>query len=83
MPDFTNFTSAFPDSQRGIERSLRQTIQKFEPRLQGVRVGFHPREDDPMSITFQITARLVLEDHKDPVSFESQVDSDGHIKVKG
>lgn len=83
VPDFTNFMSAFPDSKRGVERSLRQTIQKFEPRLQGVRVGFHPQEDDPMSISFQISARLVLEGHKDPVSFESQVDSSGHIKVKG
>ncbi len=83
VPDFTNFTSAFPDSQRGFERSLRQTIQKFEPRLQGVRVGFHPLEDDKTSIMFQITARLVLEGHKTPVFFESQVDSDGHIKVKG
>ena len=83
VPDFTNFMSAFPDSQRGIERSLRQTIQKYEPRLQSVRVGFHSKEDDPMTIRFQITARLVLDDHKDPVSFESQVDSGGHIKVKG
>jgi type VI secretion system protein len=83
VPDFTNFMSAFPDSQRGIQRSLRQTIQKYEPRLQGVRVGFFPREDDPLSISFHITARLVLESHKDPVSFESLVDSDGRIRIKG
>ncbi len=83
VPDFTNFMSAFPDSKRSIERSLRQTIQKFEPRLRGVRVGFHPQEDDPMTITFEITAQLVLENHKEAVHFESQVDSGGHIKVKG
>ncbi len=82
VPDFTNFTSAFPDSQRGMERSLRQTIQKYEPRLKGVRVGFIPNDDNPMSVTFQITARLVLEGHRDPVSFESMVDSGGHIRVK-
>lgn len=82
VPDFTNFTSAFPDSQRGVERSLRQTIRKYEPRLQGVRVEFLPKEEDSMSIMFKISARLVLENHKEPVSFESQVDSDGHIKVK-
>ncbi len=82
VPDFTNFKSAFPDSQRGIERNLRQTIQKYEPRLQGIRVVFLPKDEDSMSIMFKITARLVLEDHKEPVSFESQVDSDGYIKVK-
>ena len=83
VPDFTNFMSAFPDSQRSIERSLRQTIQKYEPRLQGIRVAFFPKEDDPLSISFQITARLVLKDHKDPVSFESMVDADGRIRIKG
>jgi type VI secretion system protein len=83
VPDFTNFMSDFPDSQRGIERSLRQTIQKFEPRLEGVRVSFFPKEDDPLTVTFQITARLVLKEHNDPVSFESLVDSGGHFRVKG
>jgi type VI secretion system protein len=82
VPDFTNFMSGFPDSQRSLERSLRQTIQKYEPRLQGVRVHFFPREDDPLSIAFQITARLVLEGHRDPVSFESMLDSDGRIRIK-
>ena len=82
VPDFTNFMSAFPDSQRTMERQVRQTIQKFEPRLKGVRVGFFPREDDPLTISFKITARLVLKDHKDPVSFESEVDSSGHIRIR-
>jgi type VI secretion system protein len=82
VPDFTNFTSAFPDSQRGMERMLRQTIQKYEPRLKGIRVGFFMQEDDPLTISFQITARLVLKDHKDPVSFESRVDSSGHVRLK-
>ena len=83
VPDFTNFMSAFPDSQRVIERGLRLTIQKYEPRLEGVRVGFFPREDDPLTVSFHITARLVLKDHKESVSFESMVDSGGHIRVKG
>ncbi len=82
VPDFTNFMGSFSDSQRSMERQVRQTIQKYEPRLEGVRVGFFPREDDPLTISFQITARLVLKNHKDPVSFESQVDSSGHVRIK-
>lgn len=83
VPDFTNFMASFADSQRNLERSLRQTIQKYEPRLQGVRVGFFSREEDPLTISFQITARLVLEGQKDPIIFESTVDSGGRIRVKG
>jgi type VI secretion system protein len=81
-PDFTNFMSTFPDSQRAIERSLRQTIQKYEPRLKGVRVAFFPRREDPLSISLQITARLVFKDHKESVSFTSMVDADGHIRMQ-
>jgi type VI secretion system protein len=83
VPDFTNFMGSYSESQRSLERSLRQTIQKYEPRLQNVRVGFFPREDDPLTISFQIEARLVLEGQKDPVLFESTVDSGGHIRVRG
>lgn len=83
VPDFTDFASAFPNSQRDLERSLRRTIQKYEPRLQGVRVQFFPKEDDPLTLSFQITARLVLPEHKEPVAFESLVDTGGHIRVKG
>lgn len=82
VPDFTHFMNVFSDSKRSMERRVRQTIQKYEPRLKGIRVGFFPREDDPLTLSFQITARLVLENHKDPVSFESQVDSSGHVRLK-
>lgn len=82
VPDFTNFMSTFPDSQRGIERSLRRTIQTYEPRLQQVRVTFLPREEDPLSINLHIAARLVFEDHEAPVSFESMVDADGRIRMQ-
>lgn len=82
IPDFTNFVSAFPEAQRSLERTLRQTIQKYEPRLQGVRVSFLTDTDDPLTLSFQIQARLVLKDHKDSVLFESVVDSGGQVRVK-
>jgi len=82
VPDFTNFMGTYSESQRHLERDLRQTIQRFEPRLQGVRVRFFPREDDPLTITFQITARLALEGEKDPILFQSTVDSTGHIRIR-
>ena len=83
IPDFTNFISAFPDAQRTLERNLRQTIQKYEPRLKGVRVTFIEDSDDKLTLSFQIQARLVLQGHKDSVLFESVVDSGGQVRVKG
>jgi len=82
VPDFTDFMSTYPDSARDLERSLRQTIQKYEPRLRNVRVKFIPQEEGDLAVSFQISARLNLERLKDSVIFESKLDSDGRIKIK-
>jgi type VI secretion system protein len=68
---------------REFARSIRQTIQKYEPRLKGIRVRLIPQEEDFLSLRFQIMAQLVTEDHKEPVLFESVVDSDGKISING
>ena len=82
IPDFTDFKSAYPDAHRELERSIRQTIQKYEPRLTAVRVNFIPQDDEMLTVTFQIVARLVLEGRKEPVVFESILDSDGKIRIR-
>jgi len=82
IPDFTNLMSGFPESRRAIERTIRNTIQTFEPRLQGVRVVFLDQQEDKLTLSFQISAQLVLAGHKDPVTFESVLDAGGRIEVK-
>ncbi len=82
IPDFTDFKSDYADAYRDLERSIRQTIQKYEPRLKSVRVKFIPHDDEMLTVSFQIIARLVLEGRKDPVVFESILDSDGKIKIR-
>ncbi len=82
LPDFTEFLRAYPDSIRDMERMVRRTILKYEPRLAGVRVRFIPREEDALSLRFQITARLSIDEKKSPVIFESVVGSDGKISVR-
>lgn len=85
IPDFTNFMSGFDETKRSLERSIRQTIQKYEPRLQGVRVTFAEEKErtDKLTLNFQIQARLVLPGHKEPVMFESVVNAGGQVKVRG
>jgi type VI secretion system protein len=82
IPDFTDFKSAFPDAHRDLERAIRQTIQKYEPRLKSVRVKFIPNDDELLTVSFQIVARLILEGRKDAVVFESILDSDGKIRIR-
>jgi len=82
VPDFTDFLHSYPDSVREMERTLRLVIQKYEPRLKAVRVSFVPQDESALSLSFQITARLSTEE-KTQVLFETRVDSEGKIEVRG
>ena len=82
MPDFTYFLRAYPDSIREIERSIRETIQKYEPRLKAIQVNSIPNDEDVLSLRFQIIARLATDEDKGPVLFESILGSDGKMSVR-
>jgi type VI secretion system protein len=82
VPDFTDFLHSYPDSVREMERTLRLVIQKYEPRLKAVRVSLIPQDESALSLSFQITARLSMEE-KTQVLFETRVDSEGKIEVRG
>ena len=82
VPDFTEFLHDYPESLRAIERTIRHTIQKYEPRLKAVRVNFLPPDDERLVLRFQIAAKLDLEDETLPVVMESLVDPDGKIKLR-
>jgi type VI secretion system protein len=82
VPDFTDLLYSYPESVRDIERTIRSAIQKYEPRLKAVKVTFIPQDADLLSLRFQIAARLSSES-KTQVFFETIVDSDGKIEIKG
>jgi type VI secretion system protein len=82
VPDFTEFLNEIPESIRDLEKSIRLTVQKYEPRLIGVKVSFIPQEEDLLSAHFQLVARLTT-DSKTQVFFETLIDSEGKVNVKG
>jgi type VI secretion system protein len=90
-PDFTDFFLTLPktesDPKREIEKAIRLAIQKYEPRLKGVRVSLIDQDEagelpDPLTIRFQITGRLVMES-KTQVFLETIVDNEGKINIVG
>ncbi len=92
-PDFTDFFLTLPKTEanpkREIEKMIRLAIQKYEPRLQGVRVSLLEGEDgeadlqtDPLTIRFQITGRLVTAS-KNQVFLETIVDNEGKVNIVG
>ncbi|MBR9982822.1 MAG: type VI secretion system baseplate subunit TssE [Desulfatitalea sp.] len=82
IPDFIDLMSGYPESRRTIERTIRDTIQKFEPRLSNVRVSFLDEVEETLTVNFQITAQLVSAGQKHPVTFDSVLDAGGQITVK-
>jgi len=83
IPDFTHKSSGFSDAIRDLERTIRNTIQKYEPRLKSVRVKFVPQEETTLAVSFQIAGQLILGEWKNPITFQSVMDSDGKFTIKG
>jgi type VI secretion system protein len=83
IPDFTDFGSSFLESAGAMERSLREIIQRYEPRLRVMRVSFVPQEDGAVSLRFVILGKLATGDEKIPVHIETVVDTNGKVSVSG
>lgn len=81
LPDFAELLRDYPDSLRDFERSIRMTIQKYEPRLKMVRVKLLPNEEDLLTLRFQVSARLAAQEQRVPVLLESSVDQDGKVRI--
>ncbi|MCA9423340.1 MAG: type VI secretion system baseplate subunit TssE [Nitrospira sp.] len=83
MPDGSEFIHSVPDAVDEVRRVLKNSIEKFEPRLRHVRVKFCPEDNDPLRLRFEVMADLVMERDKASLWFETKIDSRGHIDIKG
>ena len=82
LPDLTDFMREFPASAGGMEKSIQQSIEQFEPRLRNVRVRFNRSDRDSLTLTFSIKAKLVVDDKTAPVAFNANLDSEGRLNVR-
>ncbi len=82
VPDLTDFMLSYPESVTEIEKSIRQAIEVYEPRLRSVRVSFVHQDDDVLCLRFQIVAQLHEESGRN-ILIETIVDSDGKVSLKG
>ena len=83
LPDFSTLKgSSSSESIKELERSIKEVIQKYEPRLTMVKVIAEPKGDDLLSLYFKIEARLALEKMDIPVMFETVLNSDGRMSIR-
>ena len=80
VPDFLDFLQNYPESVQEIEDSIRNAIDKYEPRLSGATVTYLPEEEDTLTLRVQIIAGLAVDGDR-KVLFQSVVDADGRIDI--
>lgn len=82
MPDMTDFMREYPASAQGMERILREGIERYEPRLKSVRVRLERSETDSLRLIFRVTAKLAAGPGSSEVAFAMNVDSEGRFEVR-
>jgi type VI secretion system protein len=63
-----------------MQRSIGQAIERYEPRLVGVRVTLEPSAEESFLLRFRVRARLA--DSGEEVGFRTLVDPVGRLSVK-
>lgn len=81
MPDFTSCQGdSMADTCHRMRGVIKQFIEKYEPRLDKVRITFEPDENNVLLLRFKLEGVLVRE-NKVPVLLETVVDSSGKVAV--
>ncbi|MEQ9323903.1 MAG: type VI secretion system baseplate subunit TssE [Polyangiaceae bacterium] len=75
---------AFPDAIGVMQRSVKNTILKYEPRLKNVQVRPVEPEDDEsgMFVCFEVTAQIVYPNgERQPFRFNTRIDESSNVKI--
>jgi type VI secretion system protein len=82
VPDFNDLVGKFPDAIHIIARSVKEQIDRFEPRLSSVSVRHVEDPDNPLNLVFEIHAALKVGDAQGRVTFETVLGDDGFMQVR-
>lgn len=78
--DLVDIIHDFPAAAQVMQRSIRATIARYEPRLRNVSVRVVPN-DDPLVLTFEISGRLVKDRSRGLVRLRSEMTPGGRMTV--
>jgi type VI secretion system protein len=80
--DPSEVVHALPEAVGRLQRSIRECISRYEPRLTSVQVIPVESERDPFILHFQIVGQLATVRERVPVCFDTLVDPSGRIRVR-
>lgn len=73
---------SFPDAATVMARSIRDTIEQYEPRLTNVRVQFVPSATIELVLRFEVVGQAILGGRRTPISFETNIDPNRRMTVR-
>jgi type VI secretion system protein len=82
--ELSELIHSFPDALGIMQRSIKNTILKYEPRLKNVQVrSVEPEEESSgMYVFFEVTAQLVYPNgDRQPFRFSTSVDESSNVKI--
>ncbi|HCJ62166.1 MAG TPA: type VI secretion system baseplate subunit TssE [Alphaproteobacteria bacterium] len=81
LPDFNDLIVDRVQMMPSIIRTMRQQIEKFEPRIHNVSVKHIPDPDKPLSLYFQVSGELKLDHDQEKITFETMFGSGGSVRI--
>ncbi len=78
--DLVDIVHDFPAAAQVMQRSIRATIAKHEPRLQNVTVRT-VASDDPLVLSFEISGRLAGDRGRKVVRLRSEMSPGGRVTI--
>lgn len=84
MVEISDMLHDFPDAMGVMQRAIKNSITKYEPRLRNVQVRLvQPDEDEQqLYVYFEISAQLVHSNgERQPVRFSTSVDESSNVRV--
>ena len=86
LPDISSMSADSPDSPRQLARDVRLAIQRYEPRLSGVRVTISEDEDNPLKreLRFRVEATLEMDPNPEKIVFDTVLEvGSGAFLIEG
>jgi type VI secretion system protein len=79
--DFNDSSVRSNDMLRSIATSIRDCVERFEPRARDAEVEFFADPDAPLSLRFAVRARIMVADAAQAVRVDIQMNADQHFSV--
>jgi len=75
LKDFTGENTDSKKVRQTIRKDVERAIARFEPRLKNVKVDLETGEKKERNLSFRISAMLVVDPIREPVTFDTFFDS--------